>query len=237
VTYVQDNISHPLDGQWVEVLGALYGLPWSNHIFWLDFDKTMAKASFFPIQIPGEHCPSTPIDNHIYARLDPEDPAKKLIVCVTADDGLIIGQDALIFEQELFIAVLKERYGDNLTYKEVSQDFCGSRLTRAPKGTLSFDLQKFILKTVKLAGLENEPGATAPSRDDLFDAPTDTSPADHSIYSNIMGKLTFIAQVRYDVAKEATHLAKGISAPTVSDMEKLVLVIQYLQYTSGDGPT
>jgi hypothetical protein len=47
-----------------------------------------------------------------------------------------------------------------------------------------------------------------------------------------MGKVTFIAQVR-----EATHLAKFISAPTISDMEKLVMVLRYLHYTFGDGPT
>jgi hypothetical protein len=236
VMLIQPGLPHPLAGKWVEVLGALYGLPWSNNIFWLDFDITMAKAQFFPIQIPEEPCLSTPIDNHIYSRFDPSDPNKKIVVSVTVDDGLIIGQDALQFETEL-IAVLKERYGPNITYKEVTYDFCGSRLTRDTNGALTFDLEKYIMKTVTLAGLENDPGATAPSREDLFDPPTDTTPCNQPIYSNLMGKVTFIAQVRYDIAKEATHLAKFISAPTMSDMEKLVMVLRYLHYTRGDGPT
>jgi hypothetical protein len=236
VIKIQPGLPHPLAGEWVEVLGPLYGLPWSNKIFWNDFDITMAKAKFYPIQHPDEPCPSTPIDNHIYSRFDPADPNKKMVVSVTVDDGLIIGQDALDFELEL-IAVLRERYGSNITYKEVTQDFCGSRLTRDPHGALTFDLEKYIMKTVKLAGLENEPGATAPSKDDLFDLPTDTTPCNQPIYSNLMGKVTFIAQVRYDITKEATHLAKFISAPTMSDMEKLVMVLRYLHYTCGDGPT
>lgn len=236
VMKLQDNLPHHLAGQWVEVVGALYGLPWSNNIFWQDFDITMAKAQLFPIQIPGEPCPSTPIDNHIYSRFDPEDPNRKLIVPVTVDDGLMVGQDALAFELEL-ISVLKDRYGSNITYKDNTKEFCGSRLTRDVNGAITFDLQKYILKTIKLAGLEHDPGATAPSGKDLFDAPTDLTPCDQSIYSNLMGKLTFIAQVRYDVMKEATHLAKVISAPTVSDMAKLVIVLRYLHYTCGDGPT
>jgi hypothetical protein len=236
VMKIQDTLPHPLAGKWVEVLGALYGLPWSNHIFWLDFDKTMAKAQFFPIQIPDEPCVSTPIDNHIYSRFDPDDPTKKLVVSVTVDDGYMVGQGALRLEQEL-IAVLKERYGDNITYNEVTTNFCGFALTRHEHGALSFDLEKYILKTVKQAGLENAPGATAPSRADLFSPPTNPTPSDQSLYATLMGRVTHIAQLRYDIVKEATHLAKVISTPTVSDMEKLVLVIRYLHYTAGDGPT
>jgi hypothetical protein len=37
-----------------------------------------------------------------------------MVVSVTVDDGLLIGQDALEFETEL-IGVLKERYGPNIT--------------------------------------------------------------------------------------------------------------------------
>lgn len=236
VMKLQHNLPHPLAGKWVEVTGALYGLPWSNNIFWKDFDVTMAKAHFLPIQIPDQPCPSTPIDNHIYSRFDPTDPNRKMVVPVTVDDGLMVGQDTLQFETEL-IGVLKERYGNNITYKENTKDFTGSTLTRHNHGAISIDLQKYILKTVKLAGLENEPGATAPSREDLFHSSTNLSPCDQNIYANLMGRITYIAQVRYDITKEATHLAKCIDSPTVSDMEKLVLVIRYLHYTSGDGPT
>ena len=236
VMKLQHNLPHPLAGKWVEVKGALYGLPWSNKSFWQDFDVTMQKAQFLPIQIPDQPCLSTPIDNHIYSRFDPDDPNRKMVVPVTVDDGLMVGQDTLQFENEL-IGVLKERYGDNITYKEKTIDCTGFTLTRYEHGAISIDLEKYILKTVRLAGLENDPGATAPSREDLFLPPTDSTPCDQPIYANLMGRITYVAQVRYDITKEATHLAKCIDAPTVSDMEKLVLVIRYLHYTSGDGPT
>lgn len=124
--------------------------------------------------------------------------------------------------------VLRERYGPKVTYVENTTKFTGARITREEAGAITFDLEKYILETVSQAGLLNEPGATAPSRADLFDAPTDPTPCDQATYSNLSGNVTFTAQVRYDITKEATHLAKVIRNPTVSDMEKLVLVIRYL---------
>lgn len=194
------KLPYPLAGQWVEVIGALYDLPWSNNIFWKDFDLTMAKAHVFPIQIPGEPCLSTPIDNHTYSRFDVNDPNKKLI-----DDGLMVSQLALDYKTDL-VDVLKKRYGQNITYHPETKNFCGNRITRSATGAISLDLEKYILETVKLAGLSDAPGANAPSRSDLFHAPTDTTPSDQSIYSNLMGKVTHIAQLRYGILIEATQV-------------------------------
>jgi hypothetical protein len=146
---LQQDIPHPLAGKWVEVIGALYGTPWSNNIFWKDFDATMAFADLYPIQIPGKESIFTPVDNHIYSRFDPDDGNKKLIVPVTVDDGLMVSQSTLDFETEL-IAVLKNRYGDNITYQQETSQFCVSRPTRQPHGTITFDL--YIMDTVTSAG-------------------------------------------------------------------------------------
>ena len=120
VMKLQHNLPHPLAGKWVEVLGALYGLSWSNNIFWQNFDITMAKAQFYPIQIPSEPCLSTPIDNHIYSRFDPEDPNKKMVVPVTVDDGLMVGQNSLQFETgALTGAINTTRAGGTGAFKDL----------------------------------------------------------------------------------------------------------------------
>ena len=243
VIKMQDNLPHPLAGQWMEVVGCLYGLKQSNAVFAADFTQTLAGAGFHPITLPGFL--TTPVDNQIFGKLDPTNPKRKTIVCMVVDDGQILST-APEYLADLKSA-LDARYGRHgpITYNAVTTQHCGVRITRAPHGAVTLDLESHILKMLHTLGAAHLPGALTPSNPDLFEPSNDTTPTPETPYRQITGCLNFTTRVRPDILKETRHASGANACPTVDDLRKVTQTLRHLKafpakgctYYTKDGPT
>jgi hypothetical protein len=93
------NVNHRFAGKWVLLLGALYGLKPSNHLFDKDLTATLALAQFYP----------SPEDPKIFHRAHPTDPQLSVTVSMHVDDGL--GCSLYKPYKEELKRVLTARYG------------------------------------------------------------------------------------------------------------------------------
>ena len=234
------SLPHPWAGRWVEVVGALYGLKQSNAIFEKDFAQVMASINFLPAHEPQHGITSAP-DTSVYHHADPADPTKKCTVAMHVDDGQILSTSTALVT--LLKTTLETRYGP-LTWNDTSTQHTGTTMTRYPTGAIAFDMFKHITKTLHNLGMDTIPGALTPCSPDLFNAPTDTTPADRLTYQRIVGALTYINRNRHDISKNVYALQTRNQNPTKTDAKKAVRTLQYLKsfpatpaiYYTTDGP-
>ena len=219
------NLPHPLAGKWMEVVGALYGIKQSNHIFELDFAATMAAANFYPPTM-RDLPDSTPLDTSTYHYTNPADPSKKCTVIMHVDDGDLLATDPTIAAN--LKSTLEARYGP-LTWNDTSSSFTGTHITRHPSGAVSLDLTDHIIKMLHKSGMDNVPGALTPSNPDLFLPSKDTTPTNKVQYQRIVGDLTHISRVRHDIAKETQHHSRQTQSPTKGDLFKVIRTLRYLK--------
>jgi len=218
------NLPHPLAGQWVEVVGALYGLKQSNHLFELGFAKTMASIGFFP-PVDPDHPLSTPLDMSVYHRHDPTDPTKKCTVVMHVDDGQILATHPPFVD--LLKKTLEERYGP-LTWNDVSTQHTGTQITRHNNGAVSLHMTDHIVKTLHKLGMDNVDGALTPSSSTLFQS-TSTVPTDVKPYQRIVGDLIHISRDRLDITKEVHHTSRHSQSPTIQHLRQVVRILRYLK--------
>jgi hypothetical protein len=218
------NLPHPLAGQWVEVVGALYGLKQSNHLFELGFAKVMASIQFFP-PVDPDHPLSTPLDMSVYHRCDPTDPTKKCTVVMHVDDGQILSTHPPLVA--ILKQTLQQRYGP-LTWNDVSTQHTGTQITRHNNGAVSLHLTDHIIKTLHKLGMDNVDGALTPSNSALFH-PTSTEPTDVKQYQRIVGDLTHISRDRLDVTKEVHDCSRHSQSPTLHHLRQAVRILRYLK--------
>ena len=218
------NLPHPLAGQWVEVIGALYGLKQSNHLFEVGFAKTMASIGFYPPVAP-DHPLSTPLDVSVYHRQDPTDPTSKVTVVMHVDDGQIFGTHQPYVD--ILKTTLEERYGP-LTWNDVSTQHTGTQITRHHNGAVSLHMTDHIVKTLHKLGMDNVDGALTPSSPTLFHS-TSTVPTDIKPYQRIVGDLIHISRDRLDITKEVQDSSRHSQSPTIQHLRQVVRILRYLK--------
>ena len=218
------NLPHPLAGQWVEVVGALYGLKQSNHLFEVGFAKVMASIGFFPPVVP-DHPLSTPLDMSVYHRHDPDDPTKKCTVVMHVDDGQILSTHPPFVD--LLKKTLEQRYGP-LTWNDVSAQHTGTQITRHHNGAVSLHMTDHIVKTLHKLGMDNVAGALTPSSAQLFRT-TPTVLTDVKQYQRIVGDLIHISRDRPDITKEVQDCSRHSHSPTIEHLRQVVRILRYLK--------
>jgi hypothetical protein len=127
VMMIDPRIPHPMAGKWVEVVGGVYGLKQSNHIFGEDFSHTILSAGFAHTTDPA-----------IFVKIDSADPSKKCVVSTHVDDGLSIHTHQP-FHNHL-MQVLTARYGP-LTIDPEASSYVGTTLVRHPNGAFTTDMK------------------------------------------------------------------------------------------------
>ena len=219
------SLPHPWAGHWVEVVGALYGLKQSNAIFEQDFAKVMASINFLPAHDPQHGIASAP-DTSVYHYANPNDPSIRCTVPMHVDDGQILSTSRELVT--LLRTTLETRYGP-LTWNDISTQHTGTTMTRYPTGAIAFDMSKHITKTLHKLGMDNVPPALTPCSLDLFNDPTDNTPADQTKYQRIVGDLTYISRNRHDIAKNIFAHQTRNQNPTKTDATKAVRTLRYLK--------
>lgn len=218
-------LPHPLAGQWCEAVGALYGLKQANHIFEVGFAKTMAAIDFYPPAMPNDPSHSA-TDPSVYNYSDPTDSSKHATINMHVDDGNGFANDPTIVLR--LKTHLESRYGA-ITWNQESKGHTGTNITRHPSGAVSLDLQAHILKMLTKVGMSTIPGALTPSSPDLFYPATDTTPTPIRPYQRLVGDLTHISRIRYDIVKESRQHSKQSSHPTNGDLLRVIRTLRYLK--------
>ena len=224
VMYLQKDLPHPLAGQWVEVIGALYGLKQCNNLFEADLRKQFTKAGFIS-------CPSDPC---VYVKFHPADVRMKCIVCMHVDDGQAIHNCPQVYKQ--LMDVLEEKYGP-LEHHPQADSFLGHSIARHKRGSITFGMEGYIRKLALREGIDPSERVQVPSNLDLFHPPYNVTPYDLKLYQKLIGGLIYVLKIRHDVHKEVIYLATKTKSPTVSDYNKARQVLVFLQSTIKDGPT
>ena len=225
------NLPHRLAGKWVEVVGCLYGLKQSNHLFEEGLKATLATINFLPCHDPLH--PYLPLEPSVYHYTDPNVPTNKCTLMMHVDDGQILSTDSKIVQ--LLKATLTKRYGQ-LVWHDQSSKHTGTNITRYPNGAVKFDLSDHIQRFLAKTGMNNIPGSLTPSSTTLFHPSKDTTPTDKRQYQSIVGDLNYIARVRHDVVKETQHHARQSSSPTVGDLLDVIRTLRYLKSFHTLGP-
>ena len=218
----------PYGGALSEIMGSMYGLKQSNHIYDQDLIKTICDAGY-------TSCPSHP---YTFIKRCPLDPADYLIVSFHVDDGeLVCTSNHLLPE---FINVITKRYGIT-KFHTPSQGICGIRLTTNPDKSITLDFGQYIDKMMLRIGMDKVPPALSPSRAGLF-VPSDTltgkmllPPALAASFVKTNGELLFLLPLRHDARKEIIHLCR--SPPNHDNFAKQFHLLRYLKNTAHIGPT
>ena len=225
------NLPHRLAGKWVEVVGCLYGLKQSNHLFEEGLKEILATIHFLPTHDPLY--PYLPLEPSVYHYTNPTDPTKKCTLLMHVDDGQVLSTDHTIVQ--LLKATLTKRYGQ-LVWHDQTTKHTGTNITRYPNGAIKFDLSDHILRLLTKTGMDDIPGSLTPSSTTLFQPSLDTTPTDKRQYQSIVGDLNYIARVRHEVVKEIQHHARQCSSPTVGDLLKVIRTLRYLKSFHTLGP-
>jgi hypothetical protein len=218
------DIPHPLAGKEVEVVGGLYGLKQSNHLFEQDIHPIFLSCGFTPL----------PSDSKVYIKRHPTSPRLKCAISMHVDDGLGIYTHRPYYDE--IIAALTNRYGP-LTQNDICTSHTGISLITHPTGAVSTSMQKYITSMLHDIGMDHIPPASTPSDESLFHAPTDTTPVTQKFYQRVIGCLIHCLKIRADIRKEVTYLATRTSNPTASDLEKAIRVLRYLKHSPTRGLT
>ena len=234
-----DGLDHPLSGQWVEVLGAIYGLKQSNAIFERDLATCLATIGLVPAHELGTHVTTAP-DTSVYHLQDPAAPTRRLTLVIHVDDGQVFCTCPRL--KALLQATLEGRYGA-IAWNELSPQHVGSTITRHPNGAVALDMEKPILKALHSLGMDAVEAAVTPSSSTFYEPSSDVRPADIKEFQAIVGTITYFSRVRHDITKEVSHLASLASKPTMGDRRKAIRVLQYLKgfpatpavYSSSEG--
>ena len=121
-------------GKYCEVLGAMYGLKQSNHIFDKDFELTLQKGGWLP----------THSDARTFIKLDPDDTARKCIANMNVDDGLGISTSPKL-KAELK-ALINDRYGE--VPFQSSNGVCSVEITTNADSSRKLSMGKYIRKHI-----------------------------------------------------------------------------------------
>jgi len=207
---------------------AHYGIKNANHLF----DNKLHHL----LVTHGYH--SCPSDIRTYIKFCTITPSARIIVNFHVDDFDGSSFSKLLTEE--FHTLLRQRYGDDLTWHTPSPGICGTEYIKNPNGSYSLSMTKHITKLLHKAGMDNVPPAITPSLVGLFqNDPTspllDTTKSTY--FSSTNGALIYTLPIRGDFRKETTHLCSRNIAPTESDYSKLVHVLRYLKGSISDGPT
>ena len=228
VSRLPTHLPHPLAGKWVELLKGQYGLPWSNCIHARELTKTLATAGFYPAHVPGfSH---TPIDPYIYHCVEVADPLQKSTIAVTIDDI-----QGLSFYQPHFDrlhTVLRERYGEEVTFDYAFSKYAGQQYHAQPDGGLTVECSQYIRELLTSFSITTVEGASTPTGPDFFHTSTDNTPFDTIKYQKATGALTWVStRGRPDIAMAANYLSSFNHCPTAGHWLKILRIFRYLYYT------
>ena len=225
------NLPHRLAGKWVEVVGCLYGLKQSNHLFEEGLKEILSSINFIPCHDPLN--PYLPLEPSVYHYYDSAYPTKKCTLMMHVDDGQILSTDIAIVR--LLKDTLTKRYGE-LVWHDQSAKHTGTNITRYPNGAVKFDLSDHIARLLTKTGMDDIPGSLTPSSLSLFHPTPDNTPTDKRQYQSIVGDLNYIARVRHEVVKEIQHHARQCASPTKGDLLKVIRTLRYLKTFPDLGP-
>jgi hypothetical protein len=211
------NVNHRFAGKWVLLLGALYGLKPSNHLFDKDLTATLALAQFYP----------SPEDPKIFHRAHPTDPQLSVTVSMHVDDGL--GCSLYKPYKEELKRVLTARYG-TMEWDDNATSSTGYNIKRYADGSITLDQFGHLMRVLTTFGATDLPFIASPSGPDLFDAPLDPTPVNATSYRQLIGALFFLLRTFHDIRKEVMYLSTRQSCPTISDMHKALRVLAYLNH-------
>ena len=225
------EISHPLAGQWVEVVKSIYGLKQSNHAFDADLRATILSAGFVSTRDP---CIYVKAHSAAHLAANPGAFTERCIVSTHVDDGFGICSHPPFWDD--LLAALTARYG-TLAAHDVLTSYAGVAFSRSDFGAISLNQRGYILRLMATLGLTGLPPAASPSDATFFHESKDTRPVDAAVYRKLIGILMWLLQTRSDIHKEVNFLSRRVASPTMGDMAKLVRVLRYLNTSPDIGPT
>jgi len=223
---IQNNVPHPLAGQWLAVTGLIYGLKQSNHVFDKEETAVILSAGFT----------ATLADPHIFIRRNPSNPLMYCIHTTHVDDGrTIFSESAQCYYDELLAAHTK-RWGP-LTLHEPITDFLAQEYHIDPAGPITLTMSKYHAKVLIKAGAQDLKISSNPASADLFKPSDDLTPFDKTKYQSLIGNLIFPYAIRHDYKMVVGYLARFNLAPTVGDYNKLIHLYRYVKGTVDLGVT
>lgn len=211
------DIPHFSAGKWYPRHSTTYGTKDANHIADAHLAKVLASAGFFP----------NPEAPRIFTKFDPSDPRRSTSVSLHVDDGLVpsfVPQ----FKQDLLDALTKE-YGP-LEFHQTATSNTGLHLQRYTDGSLTIDQSGHIDRMLTHLGAAHLPYVSKPSAEDFFNPPTNTTPIDKTYYQHLIGNLIYCMISLPHLRMHIQHLATRQSAPTQSDLDKVIRLLAYLNH-------
>ena len=224
ITRLPSNIDHPLAGKLCIVRKSVYGLRQANKAFADDFSQTILKAGFTKCLDPCIYKKIIPVKNGV---------AKRCYVNTHVDDGQAIFNSRDIYND--LISTLELRYGT--LKKQPLTSYTGTIFKFHSNDAFTRTQEGFLLRFLQSINIRGLTSSKVPSKSDLFDDTSASSPCDIKLYRSILGSLIHLLRTRYDAQKEVVHLSAKMSRPTMLDLAKAVLVLRYLSGTPDLGPT
>jgi hypothetical protein len=225
------DISHPLAGQWVEVLKSIYGLKQSNHSFDADLRKVILSAGFVTTRDP---CIYVKTHSAAYVKANPDSHHHRCILSTHVDDGFGVYSHRPFWDD--LLGALTERYGP-LTTNDVTTSYTGIAFTRSPSGAITLSQRGYLLRLLGAIGMADVKPISTPSSPDFFHVSPDNRPVDTKLFGRMVGVLIWALKTRFDIQKEVIFLATRLASPTRGDVAKVVRVLRYLRGQVDMGPT
>ena len=217
---------HPLAGQRVLLLKAIYGLPESNMLFEKERNLYLVKAGFTPMvcepSIFLKRCPLTGRLSVLFIHVDDGQ-----LFCINSDHWTTLK------------SVLESRFGA-LRVHDQSDQHVGITFTRFTDGSFSTSQSGYIAKMAKVLNCDQMYKDVTPSHLSLFkdDDLTikDSEPVNLEFYQQIIGLLIYSLHTRHDVRKEIIYLSGKVALPVHADLVRASKVVRYLCATPHLGP-
>lgn len=230
--YTKFPMDHPdptLAGQWMEVVGAQYGMKQANNIYDQDLDKTMLTNTGYI---------SSPLHPRLYVKRNKEDLGKYSMVIFYSDDFEHFGTCPKL--KQAFKDLMTTRYGPNMKFCDPGVGTTGLEYTQNENHSITVTVSKYIEKLLKKAGMDAVEPSLQPSLPNFFRFDTSSPPLDFKSaahFRTINGGLVWILPVRFDICKEVRWLCTRNKAPTDQDRAKQVQLLRYLKGAPNIGPT
>jgi hypothetical protein len=220
------GLPSPYENMLAAILGTIYGLKQSNHIFEQDFIKTLAKHGF----IQTRSCP------HTFIKFCTINPLNSLTVNDHVDDNFIISTSkTLLAELETLI---QQRYGNpkKIIFNYKSTGICGVRLTKHNDYSVTADVGDHIKSFLHRIGMDNVPAALSPSRPDFNEKSNNTIRVNAKEYQMKIGNLVYMLPIRFDIYRQVKELARAMQSPDVFYNNHLFHLLRYLKSCPNMGP-
>ena len=220
------NLPHPLAGQLVEILHALYGLQESNRLFSVEMARVLVSDAGFL---------RSTVEPQAFVRFAPDAAGHKCIAVVTVDDVLVLSNDQVLVAS--LFSSLSSRFGP-LTINPVTAVHTGLEFTQLSNAGVLITQDQPIARAASLYDVAHLPPVDIPAPATFFHLPVDSlecAPVNSALYSSFTGMLVQFLKTRHDIRLFVSYLCSFNSSPLEYHYRLAILLLRYLHSTPGVG--